>query len=1694
MYKGCRYFLLLAAFVVGLGVMGGASEAGAAQVTKVSIVTPDSGVVRGIDSLIVATVDVFDVPATEDLTVIMWLAKDKADTVLSEATDVAVEWQGTTAEPLKDKVVLRGSGAGTTELGRNVPGLGTNNVTFTTYLEAIETAIHGVTPATDAQRDRAGEGVTAVLKTKNGEMESGQKVVSKQFIGNADSVSSKAITNGTQFTWYVRVPPELGTVGTVRVAAVVVDTTLAGSIDTNTGPLDNNDQATAGTIKTSGAAQQFNVDADRPTPPSASTAFSNADTAGTGFWNEHQQNAVDLPDDLFGRLDAGAITSADRRKGRANVAGFARGVNSQVLGIGDSLRLRLNLGPDAGTILLGKDEVGAIVFGKPVAADKHNNDNGVVKIDMELAEGQFGSGTAGCCAGIDVTYNNTDTGRDLDGTAGNDALTNAPAPTDTIRLGYIDPAGNFSGTTDPASDTGDINIGGVMALADFFADTKIPELDAAKQDTIVPVSNDTITDGTLNDPKHDKYPVPSDTNAVVFKLAEPLDSLFITFDGADVDVSLVIPNASAGSAPANATPSVTDPVLRQGSTGTGLDAVEARILDVTNLGSKGPKDDDVRVLQRDADGKQSLVEIFSGTSAKVSYKYRPGVKDTAIVTGMHTLKFKARDLGGNMGPELTRENVYVDVDDLVFKRLFPTKAGFGDATKARVDTLEEATARLSFQLSEPADSVLITYKGISGPDDKKSRTRRLSGSELTNTESGQRIQVDSLMHGTQYVLTVLGRDIAGNFTQAGPDTFLYDTTHAVPTIQRFTIKATAVQKVDEKDTDVAVGLDKTKHAVAGQKVTLTLTADATTDGSRAAVTYGADAILKVTVAGGDAATTGVALSGTGVTDMGGGRAMLSALDWVTGSRTVTLTDTAAIETLTVSIVDSVSADGPFAGALDSSIVVNTEALNQVVVDAPDTVTQGEDFMVMVALGDKYGNPRLGDNRYVSISANKLGVQVPSGDHLVSGGQGSFIANSGTFSGAGLVLRVRDLVQQDEGDKAHFIDGQSAPIYVQTPGEEAGRKGIDAPDTLIVEDYEGPFGEGDQGGFLMFTWDLSDDHTPGGSGIYRIYREVNVNYEAPPADDTTGALVVELEDPQAVAIPWAKVDMVPGEEIGRAVVASLDNVKTMWYIAAEVDGATSASGKHAFSDVSAFASPQGLLAGSMVRGLTPQAAVAEMVSPYELMAETMVASRKAGAVVPGAPVVATLTPEALAFVERGEVLRLKDSGGDVLRSPLTATAEAVRAYDDIAPEPITFLRVVDTPNDAGASIDVVWTKSVSDHPVARSAAGAVGRGGVSDVVPGVKGYTVYRKSGDGAFEVIDSTGPGAERFSDATAANGVRYTYRVSPFDDDNVADSELEGTAMAIRNRVVDASGAPVYGLFGPDSSVGFDDFFIFADFFGIDASHASFDAAFDLNGDDKIGFDDFFVLADNFGRSVKEAAAKAIPSAAGLNPEASLFLETTAALPRVGEELVVDVGLADFVELQGYGFTVHYDAERLEFVRVAAGSGLFGESGLAQPQLVARGEGELSLAAFGRTVDKGELDVSLVFRPLMEIEDSRIYFSEGQLRDGSYGVDAVARLGEVQIQTLPEVFALADNYPNPFNPETTIKYALPEAVDVRLEIYNMLGQMVRTLVSEGQSPGRYVVRWDATDESGGALSTGIYFYRLQAGDFLDTRKMLLLK
>jgi hypothetical protein len=95
----------------------------------------------------------------------------------------------------------------------------------------------------------------------------------------------------------------------------------------------------------------------------------------------------------------------------------------------------------------------------------------------------------------------------------------------------------------------------------------------------------------------------------------------------------------------------------------------------------------------------------------------------------------------------------------------------------------------------------------------------------------------------------------------------------------------------------------------------------------------------------------------------------------------------------------------------------------------------------------------------------------------------------------------------------------------------------------------------------------------------------------------------------------------------------------------------------------------------------------------------------------------------------------------------------------------------------------------------------------------------------------------------------------------------------------------------------------------------------------------------------------------------------------------------------------------------------------------------------------------------------------------------------------LPQAYALGQNVPNPFNPRTTIRYDLPEPARVRLRIFDVAGWLVRTLVdNEAIAAGRKEIVWRGLDDGGRQVAAGVYFYRLDAGEFSETKRMTLVK
>jgi hypothetical protein len=121
------------------------------------------------------------------------------------------------------------------------------------------------------------------------------------------------------------------------------------------------------------------------------------------------------------------------------------------------------------------------------------------------------------------------------------------------------------------------------------------------------------------------------------------------------------------------------------------------------------------------------------------------------------------------------------------------------------------------------------------------------------------------------------------------------------------------------------------------------------------------------------------------------------------------------------------------------------------------------------------------------------------------------------------------------------------------------------------------------------------------------------------------------------------------------------------------------------------------------------------------------------------------------------------------------------------------------------------------------------------------------------------------------------------------------------------------------------------------------------------------------------------------------------------------------------------------------------------------------------------------------------IYVADGE--DGLYIIEnTLSSISRNEAGIIPGNFALFQNYPNPFNPRTTIGFQLPKATHVDVSIFSLLGEKVLMLLDGFKEAGYYQIDWNGTDRSGHKVATGVYFYRIQAGEFVESKKMILAK
>ena len=237
-----------------------------------------------------------------------------------------------------------------------------------------------------------------------------------------------------------------------------------------------------------------------------------------------------------------------------------------------------------------------------------------------------------------------------------------------------------------------------------------------------------------------------------------------------------------------------------------------------------------------------------------------------------------------------------------------------------------------------------------------------------------------------------------------------------------------------------------------------------------------------------------------------------------------------------------------------------------------------------------------------------------------------------------------------------------------------------------------------------------------------------------------------------------------------------------------------------------------------------------------------------------------------------------------------------------------------------------------------------------------------------------------------------------------------------------------------------------------------------------------------------------------GQNSFARLMLERADGQDTDEGVLKLLVSLAEAKNLKGYGFSMNYDPAKYEFVKASEVEENLLKSGPGGQTLFVSANhtpGRVDLGAVkvdGQGVNGDGKLVELVFKTEGASASGDFRVSEGVLIGLDGAIDRLANVDFARLMPQPGEYALEQNVPNPFNPSAVIGYRIPEAGSVRLVIYNLLGQEVRVLVDGDMEAGSFTATWDGKDEMGRQVSSGIYLYRIQAGGFLASRRMMFLK
>ena len=273
-----------------------------------------------------------------------------------------------------------------------------------------------------------------------------------------------------------------------------------------------------------------------------------------------------------------------------------------------------------------------------------------------------------------------------------------------------------------------------------------------------------------------------------------------------------------------------------------------------------------------------------------------------------------------------------------------------------------------------------------------------------------------------------------------------------------------------------------------------------------------------------------------------------------------------------------------------------------------------------------------------------------------------------------------------------------------------------------------------------------------------------------------------------------------------------------------------------------------------------------------------------------------------------------------------------------------------------------------------------------------------------------------------------------------------------------------------------------------------------DVNADNVINTLDLGFVTSNFGNDgygappVFKRNALAGDNSAAL-VEVTGIEDVDAWWP--GKVFEVTASVSGVNDLMAYGFTLSYDPELVKPMadgQVVEEGDIFADNpqGSLFFNRLESGKVEVTAGRIGKEWSaSGDGELATVRFVTLGDDPGQIQVTSGELVNSDYrGV----QMRVEKVQALPKVASLHQNFPNPFNPSTEIRFDIPTARDVQLKIYNQLGQTIRTLQDQRLKAGSYRLQWDGSTDAGHKVSSGVYFYSLEAGDFSRIRKMTLVK